>query len=224
MPTKDFWSDDNMLTDLLLDTNLSISDISKRMGITQTEVRKRQKELGLGWLSNRSRKMSRGQYSLTQEIKKLIPNTEILNEYHIGEQLMLDIYCPAYRLAVEYHGRQHFEYISRFHATIEDFEHAVERDERKIELCKEQGITLVIFRYCDKLTEDVVYSRLLEAIQSDKLTVKQKKAKPVRPAYYEEVKRLRNERAKQWRRMIKDQKKKERMNKRYHESPGVDEE
>lgn len=163
---EDFWHQNYALIDLLLETNLSIADIAKDLGITQAEVSKKQKELGLGWIRRRDRKMSRGQGALTQMMKRLIPGEEIINEYHIGEQLRLDVYCPKYKLAAEYHGRQHFEHITRFHERIEDFERAQQRDIRKAELCKEQGITLVVFHYHDKLDEDYVFDRLLTAIKS----------------------------------------------------------
>ena len=109
--------------------------------------------------------MSHGQDLLTNIIDKLLPGEEVKNEEHIGERLRLDIYCPRYKLAVEYHGQQHFEYNSFFHNTYEDFEESQRRDKRKIELCEDQGIVLVVFRYDEDLSEDKVYDRLLEALK-----------------------------------------------------------
>jgi hypothetical protein len=120
----------------------------------------------LSWAKERHRKMSRGQAALTAIMQKLLPNEKIVNEHYLGERLKLDIYCPKYKIGAEYHGRQHFYYTSRFFESKEDFERALERDERKIELCKEQGIALIIFRYNDKLTEEAVYERMLEAIKN----------------------------------------------------------
>lgn len=216
---EDFWHQNYALLDLLLETNMSIAEIAKEMNISQAEVQRKQKELGLSWIRRRDRKMSRGQGALTQIMRKLIPGAEILNEYHIGERLMLDVYCPKYHIAAEYHGRQHFQHITRFHETIYDFERAVERDERKIALCKELGITLVIFRYNDVLTEDLVFDRLMTALNNDEIKVVRKpKVKNQLQSksfltvkgnhYYEEAKERRRKYEKEMRHKIKEERKK----------------
>lgn len=216
---EEFWHQNYALLDLLLSTNMSIADIAKEQGVSQSEIRKRIKELGLTWIQRKNRKMSRGQDALTQIIKKLIPNEEVVNEYHIGEQLRLDVYVPKYKLGAEYHGRQHFEHVTRFHETIDDFERAQKRDERKVELCKEQGISLVVFRYNDQLTEDYVFDRILSALNADghvitkrpknkiKLQTKNTLSKKDNP-YYDQMKERRKEQAKEMRRKIKEQRKK----------------
>jgi hypothetical protein len=216
---EDFWHQNYALLDLLLETNMSIGEIAKDLGISQAEVQRKQKDLGLSWIRRRDRKMSRGQGALTQIMRKLIPGAQIINEYHIGERLMVDVYCPKYKLAAEYHGRQHFQHISRFHETIGDFERAVERDQRKADLCKEQGITLVIFRYNDVLTEDLVYDRLLGAIQADDSgIIKKPKVKSQLQSksfltvkgnpYYEEAKERRRKIEKELRHKIREERKK----------------
>lgn len=163
---EEFDQDDiEYMVDLLLETSMSLTDIAKELGWTLNFLNKKINQLGLSWAKERHRKMSRGQAALTAIMQKLIPNEKIINEHPLGERLKLDIYCPKYKIGAEYHGRQHFYYTSRFFESKEDFERALERDERKIQLCKEQGIALVIFRYNDKLTEEAVYERILEAIK-----------------------------------------------------------
>lgn len=157
------------LTDLVFDSSYSTQEIARELDRTELEVVKQIRELGLGWVKKKKRNgVSRGQTALTDIMRKLIPGQKIENEYVIGERLRLDVYCPAYKLAAEYHGRQHFYYVPHFHGTKDGFYESQARDERKIELCREQGIELVTFRFNDSLTEDAVYDRLLFALRNSK--------------------------------------------------------
>lgn len=165
----------NLLVELLWETNKTKQAIATEMNISVAELQKRIKYFGLDWIRRGSKKMSRGQQALTQVMRKLIPGEDILNEYHIGERLMLDVYCPKYKVAAEFHGRQHFEFIPYFHPTYDDYIRSCQRDERKLQLCDEKGITLVVFRYCDNLTEDLIYNRIMDALKetsAPKLTPK----------------------------------------------------
>jgi len=188
---EDHQDDDEFLTDLLFESNLSLSDIAKELSISINKLNKRINQLGLSWIKERHKKMSRGQTALTLVMKKLFPGEAIVNEHHIGERLKLDVYCPKYKLAAEYHGRQHFFYTQRFFDSRYEFEKAQERDEKKIQLCKEAGITLVIFRYNDQLTEDSVYDRMLFAIRNSKYVPKTVAKKSIKnnPAYVQAKKR-----------------------------------
>lgn len=182
--------DINFLIDLLFDSNLSISEIAKELEISPNELNKKINSLGLNWLKTSRRKMSRGQTALTLLLKKLIPGEKIVNEYHIGDKLRLDIYCPSYKLAIEFHGRQHFFYTGRFFESKYEFEEAQKRDIKKAEWCKENGITLVVFRYNDSLNESDVCDRLLEAIRaSDKFEVKSNKKSITASSYYQAMKK-----------------------------------
>lgn len=163
---EDFFQEKYVITDMLLDGDMSKKEIAEYLKITPSELNKRIKSYNLDWVKVKKRKMSRGQASIVEILKKIIPNESIDFEYHVGERLLVDIYVPAFNLGIEYHGRQHFEYNAFFHGSKIDFELAQERDERKIELCKEQGITLVAFRYNDLLTEDSVFARILDAIKN----------------------------------------------------------
>jgi len=172
-PNKDE-DDIDFLKDLLLETQLPISDIAAELGWTVPEVNKKINAIGLSWLKDRRKKMSRGQAALTEVMKKLLPKEKILNEYHIGDKLKLDVYCPKYALAAEYHGRQHYYYTSRFFDSKYDFEESVKRDERKELWCKDNGVALIIFRYTDSLSEQSVFDRLLESIRYNPYKVKEK--------------------------------------------------
>lgn len=186
--------DIDFLVDLLFDTNLTVSEIAKELNVDINIVNKKINSLGLSWLKTSRRKMSRGQTALTELLRKLIPGEEIINEYHIGDKLKLDIFCPKYKLAIEFHGRQHFFYTGRFHQSKYDFEESKKRDEKKVNWCKDNGIILVVFRYNDSLNENDVCLRLLEAIRDapDLPEVKDKKS-VASSAYYQMMKKKNSE-------------------------------
>ena len=184
---------DEAIKDLLFHTNMSRQEIALELGISQKELIKRIHVLGLNWVKRNNKKLSRGHAALTQILQRLIPGEQIVNEFHIGERLMLDIYCPKYALAIEYHGRQHFEYVEHFHSNMRGFYESQKRDSRKIELCNDAGITLVVFRYNDNLNEDVVYNRILEAIRLNDIPVphKTKKTITIKESAFHESQKLR---------------------------------
>jgi len=193
-----------IIADLLFQTNKSYAEIGKEIGKHETYVMAVVKELGYDWVRRKSRKMSRGASALTQIFKELIPGAEIVNEFHAGERLMLDVYCPKYKIGAEYHGRQHFYFNTMFHNSNKDFVEGQMRDERKIELCKDQGIDLIVFRYNDDLTEDIVYNRIVEALRESP-TVGQPTKKKIKPksSFYEEQQKRRRV---HWRRQYKKMK------------------
>jgi very-short-patch-repair endonuclease len=173
------------IINLLFETDKSIAKVAEELCITGLQLNKAITRLGLGWVKDHRRKMSKGQTALTSIMQKLIPNEVIISEFHLGERLKLDVYCPKYKLGAEFHGIQHFQYTERFFDTRDDFLEAQKRDLRKIELCKEQGIALVVFRYDDKLTEESVYDRILTAIKTtgSEPVVKKRKSIKDNPTY-----------------------------------------
>jgi transposase-like protein len=199
--------DVQFLIDLLLETNSSISAIARQLDVSVNEVNKKINQLGLSWLKESRKKMSRGQTALTQIMQKILPGEEILNEYHIDDRLRFDVYCPSYKLAAEYHGRQHFFYTSRFFESKYEFEEAQKRDEKKVQYCKDNGIALIVFRYNDSLTEDSVYNRMLEAIRSsDYISDKRQKKSLTDNPFYNEAKKKNSEYRKSLYRKIKGSK------------------
>lgn len=60
----------------------------------------------------------------------------------------LDGYNEELRLAFEYQGKQHFEYVPLFHHNDEDnFKNQVERDKLKQELCDDNWVCLILVPY-----------------------------------------------------------------------------
>ena len=68
----------------------------------------------------------------------------------IMNKLELDGYCKNLKLAFEYDGKQHYEFVKRFHKTLEDFEKQQIRDRLKEQLCVQNNITLIRIPYTVK--------------------------------------------------------------------------
>lgn len=185
--------EDFILTDYIFETNRSVREIALEFATTELDVKRRIRELGLSWVKRSRAKVSRGQASLTTAMQKLLPGQEIINEEPIGSRLRLDVYCPAFKLAAEYHGRQHFEFVQHFHGDREGFRESQERDEKKQKICDDLGIALVVFRYNDALTEDAVYERLLDAIRNAPTAEAVEKKTIKGDPYYEAWKQRRRE-------------------------------
>lgn len=68
-----------------------------------------------------------------------------------NQNLELDCYNRELRLAVEYNGRQHYEYIPFFHRNKDAFTNQKYRDELKSRMCRDNGVTLIFVPYTIKL-------------------------------------------------------------------------
>lgn len=64
-----------------------------------------------------------------------------------NNNLELDCYSPELKLALEYNGKQHYEFSPIFHKTKTDFYNQKYRDEIKKRLCYENGIDLIEVPY-----------------------------------------------------------------------------
>ena len=211
MPRKNWdesLDDNEFLIDLLFETKMSLSQIAKEVDMSINDLNKRINSLGLSWIKEHHKKMSRGQAALTAIMQKLLPGEKIVNEFHIGERFKLDVFCPKYNLAAEYHGRQHFYYTQRFFESKYEFEEAQKRDERKMELCQQNGIALIVFRYNDLLTEQSVYDRMLDAIRNSKVEPTATKKQSIKDnPFYIKAKKENAEKRKQYYKKMKDNKK-----------------
>lgn len=64
------------------------------------------------------------------------------------ENLELDCYNDDLKIAIEYNGRQHYEYVPFFHGNSRtNFHNQKYRDEKKADMCKKQGIHLIVVPY-----------------------------------------------------------------------------
>ena len=76
------------------------------------------------------------------------------------KEFELDGYCEnvivndkTFKIAFEYQGRQHYEYIECWNETTEDFEKRKERDKEKVIMCKENNVVLIVIPYTIKLKD-----------------------------------------------------------------------
>lgn len=85
-------------------------------------------------------------------------------EYQVGESLRLDYYLPDYKLGFEYHGIQHKQFVEHFHGTAANFRDAQRRDRRKLELCSQQGITVIVFWDDEEVTTELISNRIKQGL------------------------------------------------------------
>ncbi len=108
--------------------------------------------IGQGWAS---------EGYLYKIVKFIFEGYDVLREGSpawLGNQ-RLDIFIPDLCLAIEYQGEQHYRPIERFGGEIR-FRETLSRDERKLQLCKENGVKLVYFKYDEELSQDRIEKKL----------------------------------------------------------------
>jgi hypothetical protein len=79
-----------------------------------------------------------------------------------GENLELDLFNKDLKLAVEYNGRQHYEYTPYFHRTKDAFYGQQYRDKMKRESCAKLGINLIEVHYKEKDIEGYLRKKAKE--------------------------------------------------------------
>jgi hypothetical protein len=110
---------------------------------------------------NLSRKTSVGEEITVQAFESLIGRkvaTQIrplfLKNPETGRPLELDCYDSISRIAVEYSGRQHYEFPSAFCSSEQDFYDQVYRDQLKRRLCDQNNIYLITVPYTIDMCEE----------------------------------------------------------------------
>lgn len=149
---------------LVFNTNLSINDIAEELSLSSDSVFEIIEKNGWDWVRKTGAKLSRGHSRLMYILTELMPRVDIVTEHPIGQNLFLDIFVPVYNLGIEYHGRQHFEFVQHYHGDLNGFEKSKERDAEKQRICNLKSIALVTFTYQDELTVDVVYNRVIDIL------------------------------------------------------------
>jgi len=87
-------------------------------------------------------------------VKGIYPGFRIEEEVQVDTKvgnkkakLFVDILIRQMKVAIECHGRQHFEFISHFHASYADFQQARARDQAKVATLVDAGFGVVVIRY-----------------------------------------------------------------------------
>lgn len=127
------------------------------------------------WVSNTTRESASKLHKTTFAVlKKQFPLSLIQQEFSIvvidergrKNTLFLDFFMPQLRIAIECQGRQHFERVGFFQNSNGDgFKQQQNNDILKQEWCDENNVSLVIIRYDDDVTEEVVLSRIKEVLK-----------------------------------------------------------
>jgi hypothetical protein len=93
--------------------------------------------------------------------RDLLPKKMVIREaspYWLNQQ-RLDVYFPELNMAIEYQGKQHFEPIDYF-GGVDAFIRNQERDKRKAQRCKENGVHLIYIDYTEKVNKVLIKRKL----------------------------------------------------------------
>jgi hypothetical protein len=99
-----------------------------------------------------------------------VPNKRVFTEFYVnfgGHKLFFDFYVRELGLLVEVQGQQHFKFVSHFHGTKEKFTGQVNRDNLKIEYIQKEDLYLIYINYDEEITEELILSRITEAMNSE---------------------------------------------------------
>lgn len=79
--------------------------------------------------------------------------------------LELDAFCPELNLAAEFNGKQHSEFPNPFHTTIAQFQRQQKRDAIKLQLCRREGVRLLVVPHT--VAREDIKSYLLKLLNCD---------------------------------------------------------
>ena len=83
-------------------------------------------------------------------LRSLYPTQPILEEVPLpGVGLFLDFYLPLRKTAVECQGEQHYRFIPHFHTDRRTFVASQNRDQRKVDWCRLNNISVAILPYSE---------------------------------------------------------------------------
>ncbi|AUS94148.1 Uvr/REP helicase [Trichoplusia ni ascovirus 6b] len=98
-------------------------------------------------------KDSKGEIACREHLERRfgMPFTKIRPSWLVNPKtkarLELDCYNELLNLALEYNGKQHYEYVDKFHKCTDDLDRQKQRDVDKRRICKEKGIDLIEVPY-----------------------------------------------------------------------------
>jgi len=108
-------------------------------------------------IQGNNRKTSSYHKSAKELLQKEFPTVQIFEEVPILTDVLrtlyLDFYIPSFNLAVEIHGKQHYEFSSHFHGSRRKFLKAQANDRDKIAWCELNYIHIVVLSYKDSLEQ-----------------------------------------------------------------------
>ena len=104
---------------------------------------------------------SAGESKLYGIVRQMFPNEPVYRccRPRLLKGMELDIYLPSQSLAFEYQGEQHYQQIKHWGGEVA-LARLVERDQKKQDLCKANGILLVSISYNDEIDEALVRGKI----------------------------------------------------------------
>jgi hypothetical protein len=86
------------------------------------------------------------QFKLGRLLASLYNKNNIFEDYPLPGcgNLSWDFWVPHSKIAFEFHGRQHFEYVKFFHQTKNGFSNQINADKKKAEIAALNGVTLIV--------------------------------------------------------------------------------
>ena len=102
---------------------------------------------------------------LVYRVKNILPNFDVVHHGRpkwLGKQ-HFDIWLPELNVAIEYHGIQHFKAVDFFGGN-ETFQANQDRDQRKRELCLNNGVHLIEVAYDQDIDDMTLKSKILKQL------------------------------------------------------------
>lgn len=105
----------------------------------------RQYSLNTALYSKTSTKCSEHHRKARLLLKDIFGLSSILEEVNLPgtSNLRADFFIPDCKIIVEVHGQQHYGYVQHFHKNKTGFHASKKRDNRKLEWCELNNITLI---------------------------------------------------------------------------------
>ncbi len=103
-------------------------------------------------------------------VQRLFLQDKVVRHHHPEwlQGLELDIYLPDKKLAFEYQGQQHFYSIKAWGGE-KALAELQKRDAKKLALCDQIGVNLIVIDYTEPLTESYIHKRILSRKCGQKL-------------------------------------------------------
>lgn len=153
--------DKNAAINLLKD-GLTYSEIVESTDLTFNQVYMIRKNNNIDYIGKNKYKSDLHR-KLEKVLNAMFPHNNIVSEYYIKEtKQFIDLYDLDLNIAYEANGIQHYVQEHTWNRTDEAWELQQERDKRKIEYCISNNIPLVIVRYDEDVTEELIVFKLKE--------------------------------------------------------------
>jgi len=139
--------------------NRGESPVKKDVARNSTHVDGQSRALPTSGQKEKKEFISRGEAECGRVLAELFPDHKfekvrpswLMNDYpgrkFPPQPLELDFYCEELNLAVEFNGRQHYEFVPDFHKSEKHAFGQRARDRLKLELCRRRGVDVIVVRY-----------------------------------------------------------------------------